>query len=270
MTIAQWLFETMEKLGKAGVDAARRDALVLLEDTIGKGRAWVLTHPEYELPETILQTVHRLIERRIRREPLAYIRGKAWFYKRFFAVTPEVMIPRPESEAFIQLLKQYRPKTIIDIGSGSGCLAITTKLEFPQVEVIAIDISPKALKIAEQNATNHKVAIKFLQGSLLSPLSTINHKPQTIVLANLPYVPVGLITSPEIAHEPPEALFSGLDGLDHYRQFWRQVDGLGHKPRHILTEALENQHRTLSQLAGIAGYKLEKTAVLVQLFEKSL
>ena len=105
MTIADWLFSTMQKLHDAGVDSPRRDALVLLEDTIKKDRAWVVTHPEHLLQGLPLQKVDDLVERRIKREPLAYIRGRAWFYGRFFTVNPSVMIPRPESESFIDLLK---------------------------------------------------------------------------------------------------------------------------------------------------------------------
>ncbi len=269
MSIAEWLFETMEKLGKAGVDAPRRDALVLLEDTINKNRAWVLAHPEHDLSGGVLKKVNTLIGRRINREPLAYIRGKAWFYKQFFAVTPDVMIPRPESEAFIDLLKELNPKTIIDIGTGSGCLAITAKLEFPHAEVIAIDISIAALKIARKNARAHNVNIEFLHGSLLKPLdSSLLITSDALIMANLPYVPIDLITSPEIRQEPPEALFSGPDGLDHYRRLFEQIANNSQfvRSRYMLTESLENQHRDMEQLARKAGYTLGKTDVLVQQF----
>ncbi len=270
MTIAEWLFVTMEKLGKAGVDAPRRDALVLLEDTLGKDRAWVLAHPEFELAENILEKVNLLIKRRLNREPLAYIRGKAWFYKRFFTVTPDVMIPRPESESFIELIKQLQPKAIADVGTGSGCLAITAKLELPDAEVIAIDTSDEALTIARKNAAKHNVELKFLPGSLLEPLYTLNAQPYAL-LANLPYVPEGLVTSPEIKQEPPEALFSGQDGLDHYREFWWQIANNSQfvRIKYVLTESLETQHKEMVALAKRGGYRLEKTDVLVQLFVSS-
>src|SRR3990167_8175782 len=105
MTISDWLMDSMIKLQKAGVDSPRRDALVLLEDTLEKDRAWVLAHPEHSIQSQALEKVGRLIKRRIEREPLAYIRGKAWFYGRFFGVNPRVLIPRPESESFINILK---------------------------------------------------------------------------------------------------------------------------------------------------------------------
>ena len=277
MTIAEWLFESMKKLGEAGVDSPRRDALVLLEDTLGKDRSWVLARPEYNVRGPTSHILEQLVARRIGREPLAYIRGKAWFYGRFFDVTPDVMIPRPESEAFINLLKQIlegrRKKEegsvqIIDIGTGSGCLAITAKLEFANIEVIATDTSRKALEIAKKNAQKHQVDIKFLHGSLLESLPHSSFLiPHSVLMANLPYVPEGLITSPEITQEPPEALFSGEDGLNHYRDFWKQVSELSSKPEYILIESLENQHQALVSLAQKAGYGLEKTEVLVQLFK---
>ena len=280
MTIADWLINAMTKLHDAGVDSPRRDSLVLLEDTLRKDRAWVVTHPEYEIPSDNLKEVNKLIKRRVQREPLAYIRGRAWFYGRFFNVNRDVMIPRPESESFITLLKQttdgyVKGSTfhIIDVGTGSGCLAITAKLEIPGAEVIAIDNSQKALDIAKKNARNHKVKIDFLNGDLLQPLLHSSFSvPRSTLMANLPYVPAGLVTSPEITQEPAAALFSGQDGLNHYRQFFEQIAKNSQFIRsmsveYILTESLENQHGDVTQLAKAAGYKLEKTEVLVQLFK---
>lgn len=268
MSIASWLIETMKKLGEAGVDSPRRDALVLLEDILKKERSWVLAHSDYELTNDELGAVNSLIERRINREPLAYIRGKAWFYGRFFKVTPQLLIPRPESEAFIELLKDIQPSQVIDIGTGSGCLAITAKLELPETTVIATDIDENALDIAKQNAKNYKVSIDFHKGSLLEPIPTSNFKLPTSVITNLPYVPNNLITSPEIEAEPKLALFSGSDGLDHYRSFWEQVNKLKNKPEYVLTESLETQHNDLEKLAAKADYTLSKTETLVQLFIK--
>lgn len=265
MKISDWLHQTMVTLQKAGVDSPRRDALVLLEDTLTKDRAWVLAHPEYEIKRTELEKVDKLINRRIEREPLAYIRGKAWFYGRFFQVNPDVLIPRPETECFIELLKGVSPKTIVEIGTGSGALAITAKLEFLSSKVIATDIDKKAQVLARQNTKLHNVDIKFLCGSLLEPLQNLDLNTYMLI-ANLPYVPTNLITSPEIEHEPKLALFSGKDGLNHYRKFWHQVAELEFKPKYILTESLENQHKAVQNLAQESGYRLLKTEVLVQLY----
>lgn len=266
MTILDWLLGSMKKLADAGVDSPRRDCLVLLEDLLQKDRSWVLTHAEHKIEQSQIKTLDKQVERRVGREPLAYIRSKAWFYGRFFEVSPNVMIPRPESESFIELLKEIKPKKIIDIGTGSGCLAITAKLEFPATDVTAVDISPDALKIAERNIKKYDVNVKIIQGSLLEPLKNLDFIPD-VIMANLPYVPDKLITSKEITYEPALALFSGQDGLDHYKDFWKQTKYLGEKPEYVLTESLQSQHIEMLELAKKSCYKLEKTDILVQKFK---
>lgn len=267
MTVVAWLFETMEQLGDAGVDSPRRDALVLLEDILGKDRAWVLAHPEYVLSNAENAAVQKLVQQRINRTPLAYIRGKSWFFGRLFEVNRDALIPRPESESFIEALQDLKPQKVIDIGTGSGALAITTKLELPQTEVIATDLSSKALKLAQKNTQTHNTDITFLLGDLLNPLTDVQLAQSTII-TNLPYVPDSAEKSPELALEPSEALFSGDDGLDHYRKFWQQIQNRTANPQYILTEALESQHPDLIELAKKGGYKHIKTDVLVQVFAR--
>lgn len=267
MTILDWLLVSMKKLVEAGADSPRRDCLVFIEDLLGKDRSWVNAHAEHELDIEQISVLDGQIKRRINREPLAYIRGKAWFYKRFFEVNPNVLIPRPESESFIELIKEIKPETVVDIGTGSGCLAITTKLELPETQVFATDISEQALKVARKNADNHKVETNFVQGDLIEPIKDLKLD-NYLILANLPYVPSDLVTSPEIETEPAIALFSGKDGLDHYKNFWGQISELEIKPKFILTESLESQHKKLEELAKNAGYQLQNTDVLVQVFTR--
>lgn len=268
MKVAEWLFESMKKLGDAEVDSPRRDALVLLEDTLKKDRSWVLSHPEYELNNLQLKAVNKLIARRVKREPLAYIRGKAWFYGRFFEVNENALIPRPESEDFIDLLKKINPKIVVDIGTGSGALAVTAKLELPKAHVYAIDIDKNALSIAKSNAKKHKVKINFIRGSLLLPIIEISIH-NYVVIANLPYVPENFAISPEVKKEPKIALFSGLDGLEHYKNFWQQITKLNSKPEYILCESLEPQHSALNKMALTSGFALTSTTRLIQTFKKN-
>jgi len=265
MKTAEWLFETMKKLGDAGVDSPRRDALVLLEDTLEKDRTWVLAHSDYEIPTDKLDDVNSLVERRIGREPLAYIRKKAWFYGRFFYVDANVLIPRPESETIIELAKEIKPKTVVDLGTGCGCLAITLALEFPGIEVIATDTSSQALEIARKNTYSHGVKIQFKKAYLLDDL--LEESGPDLLVANLPYVPEGLITSPEIETEPKEALFAGESGMDLYESMWAQISTSLHKPTNILTESLETQHSQMNTLAARSGYGLTKAEGLIQQFE---
>lgn len=265
MKISDWLFETMTKLGEAAVDSPRRDALVLLEDTLQKDRTWVLAHADYNLSDDQLATVNKLIQRRIKREPLAYIRKKAWFYGRFFYVDERVLIPRPESENIITFAKEINPGTIVDIGTGSGCLAITLALELPEARIVATDTSSDALEVARKNALQHNVKVVFKKAYLTD--SMLQTEAPELLVANLPYVPEGLITSPEIQTEPEEALFAGEKGMDLYESLWAQLTAARHKPLHVITEALESQHTHMDSLAAKAGYRILKTDGLIQEFE---
>lgn len=272
MNINSWLNQATKKLIKVSVSSARLDTELILTETLQKPREYLLAHPDDNINPNVQKRADKLLRRRIKHEPLAYIVGKKEFYGRDFIVTSDVLIPRPESESFIDLLKKLKPKTVIDIGTGPGCLAITAKLEFPNTLVIATDIDEKALKIARSNAKMHKVEIEFIKSDLLNfppsivkRLTSTVHRPSSII-ANLPYVPDNLITSPEIEKEPSRALFSGKDGLDHYRDFWQQIAQQKTKPQYILTESLQKQHQKISDLALTSGYKLQKTDLLVQLY----
>ncbi len=272
MTIADWLVSSMVKLQKAGVANGRREAIILLADLFNKDKSWVHTHPEHQLSENQVRQLNYRLKKRTRRIPLAYIRGFCEFYGRRFKVNAHVLIPRPESESFISLLQKIiqtdKPEMpwIADIGTGSGCLGITAALEFPESTVHLYDIAPDVLYLARLNARNLGAHVRCYQSNLLNSLRPVSYD---IFLVNLPYVPKDLVTSQEITYEPKLALFSGSDGLNHYREFWKQVAALhGKKPRHILTESLKVQHSLMRRFAKKAGYKLVRTDILVQLFIK--
>jgi release factor glutamine methyltransferase len=125
------------------------------------------------------------------------------------------------------------------------------------------DIDPNALGVAYHNARQYDLQLHYYESNLLTDLQRGKYD---ILLANLPYVPKNLITSPEIEKEPALAIFSGIDGLSHYRRFWKQVRTLEFKPTYILIESLENQQGAIETLAKNAGYKLKQTDILVQLF----
>lgn len=270
MQIRDWLAKSTTELKNSGIDSARLDCLLLLQNVLSKNREWLISHDEKELAEKQIKELSKKLERRKNREPLAYIIGSKEFYGRNFIIDKNVLIPRPESEDMIDLLlskvspcNRVRPCVIVDVGTGSGCLAITAKLELPEAEVVAVDISDAALKVARKNAQALGADIKFINSDLLS---NIQDQGFTVCLANLPYVPDYLITSEEITKEPALALFAGNDGLDCYRKFWKQASGLKNPPLVIITESLKSQHHTLEQLALSSGYSLEKTKGLAQLF----
>lgn len=258
-----------EDLLKNTSSSARLDSEVLLSNILAKDRSWVHSHPELVLQGSILRKLDEMVERRIAGEPVAYILGYKEFYGRDFIVNKDVLVPRPESESFIELLRELKVDKsvlgflhqVLDMGMGSGCLAITAKLEFPDLLVTATDTSLPALKIAIDNANKHSVSIVFKKQSLL----TGDKQGYDVVMANLPYVPESM-QDKSIMHEPRQALFSGNDGLDHYRKLFEQLE-----PKHIrfvMIESLLKQHKQVDKLANGASYTLVKTNGLVQLFAK--
>lgn len=266
MTISDWLIDSMVLLQKAEVHGARKDCLILLADAFEKDKSWVHAHAQEKLTTDQVLMLDAQVARREKREPLAYIRGKQAFYGRDFLVNRSVLIPRPESESFITLLKEIKPRYIDDIGTGSGCLAISAALELPNSQVFAIDNDLRALRVARANAKELGAKVGFVHSDMLRSTTPIGNDKKAII-ANFPYVPDGFVVSQEIGYEPKHAIFSGEDGLDHYREFWKQVSELDDKPAYILTEALLDQHLDTEELAEKAGYKLQKTDVLVQLFK---
>ena len=267
MNVAQFLAEATAKLEKSDVKTARLDCLILLEDILKKDRALLLAHPEIQLNSTQEATLNNYVTQRQKHIPLAYIRGRSAFYGRNFIVNTDVLVPRPESEAVIDLLKEIRlPASlrIVDLGTGSGCLAITAALEIPNSVVWAYDIDAAALTVAQNNAHHFKVNVHAKQQDLLSD----SNEQFDVALCNLPYVPVHFPVNQAASHEPKIALFSGDDGLDHFRKLWRQLTNSNNRPLHVITESLVQQHGDQVRLALNAGYRLAKTAGLAQHFTK--
>jgi release factor glutamine methyltransferase len=273
MTIEDWLHKATGLLEAENIATARLDALVLLGDALLKDKAWLLAHPETLLQGKTLQTLNAQIERRTHHEPLAYIRGKSEFYGREFLVTPDTLQPRPETETMIDLLKKHiiqhckaRPCNVVDVGTGSGCIAITAKLEFPDVRVYATEINKDALKVAQRNAERLSADVKFFEGNLLKPIPHTIYQLPTTIVANLPYVPNSHTINQAAMQEPEIAIFGGEDGLDLYRQLFTQIMGLDQKPATVLCESLPFQHAKLNVIAQRAGYELQEIEDFIQVF----
>ncbi len=270
MKIQTWLSESTSLLEAVGIESARLDSYLLLENELNVDKSWLLAHDNDLIGQQQLAKLNNKLTQRKNHTPLAYIIGLKEFYGRTFLVNDHVLIPRPESESIVELLlsiSDIAASTILlDVGTGSGVLAVTAQLERPELTVVATDISIDALKLAEHNANVLRAPVQFYSSDLLDLPKAVQ---PDIILANLPYVPSDLITSEEIRKEPASALFSGIDGLDHYRIFWAQVINLDHKPTHIITESLETQHKELTQLASNAGYALKATDTLAQLFTRN-
>lgn len=228
LTIIEEINRATIPLSAAGVTNARLDAEVLLAHIIKKDRVWLITHRDDTLDERAQRDFDEAIQRRTKREPLQYIIGNQEFWGLEFLVTPDVLIPRPETELIIEsslkAASGAAPLTIIDLCTGSGCIAVSLAKELPESRIIATDLSEKALAVARENARRHGVSgrIRYLEGDLFEPLEKLDIRGQIdIMVSNPPYVPEGLlrILQPEVRdHEPERALVSGPEGTELHQK----------------------------------------------------
>lgn len=245
MTINSWLIKATKQLQSAGISSPRLDALLFLSDIFQQDKSWILTHSDTALTSPQLNELDQKLHRRAKREPMAYIRGYQEFFGREFIVTPDVLIPRPETETLIEVLKSLAKKPgdkLIDIGTGSGCIAITAKLEMPLLDVYATDISTVALSIAKQNASSLNANIHYYQQNLL--VGELNG-PFAFIVANLPYVADDWQRSPETNFEPAIALFADGEGLQLIKALLRQSVTLLQPNGYLLLEADPRQYQTI-------------------------
>jgi release factor glutamine methyltransferase len=221
-SLRTFIQQAREALITAGIDAdeATLDAELLARHALGWDRATLIARLPEAAPEAFEHRFRPLVERRLRREPMAYILGIQEFWGRDFHVASGVLIPRPETELLVEEALAWagegggsgRPLCVVDVGTGSGCLAITMALELPRASVHATDISSTALRIAEVNARDHGAEVQFHSGALLSGVPSA----LDLIVSNPPYVTrheyAGL--PPEVrAFEPESALVAGEDGL---------------------------------------------------------
>lgn len=194
-----------------------REAALLLAHVLGTSREWVLAHPEAELTPEQSERFNNLIAQAELGTPLPYLLGQWEFFGLNFKITPDVLIPRPETELLVEkaLGKTQKPKSqnpkIADVGTGSGIIAVTLAVKLPQASIIATDVSAAALDVARANAIAHNVAnrVQFIHGDLLEGVGKVN-----LICANLPYIPTAeLEVLPVAKHEPTLALDGGPDGL---------------------------------------------------------
>jgi release factor glutamine methyltransferase len=221
---------------------------LLLAHILNQSLAFIYTHPEKQLLPTQIKIFNSYWRKRQAGVPLAYLVKQKSFYDLNFKVNHNTLIPRPESEILVArtleiIDRKYPAQKVIlaDIGTGSCCLAISLAKNNPKLEIIATDISPQALYLARRNAHLHQVKsqITFRLGNLLEPLKS---KKINIIIANLPYIPQGYSQKLDkfynqgLKFEPKIALYSGVDGLKHYRHFFNQLRVLKSKPHFILIE----------------------------------
>jgi release factor glutamine methyltransferase len=230
------------------------DATLILEYVLGMSKIDLIMQENYILSDFELEAINECLHLRLNKVPMAYILGYKEFYGREFIVNYNVLIPRPESEAIIDITKNIlnnETKPIIwEIGTGSGCLAITLHLEIPQARVVASDISKEALQTAQNNAiilTGKQYSITCLEGDLLSPFEKEDTKPN-IIIANLPYLNQNQYQDDSILHEPNIALYSPQDGLEHYIRLLQEIKSRFLICPHILLEVNPEQVQILTNL----------------------
>lgn len=210
-----------------GSPTARRDAELLLMRAAGRDRAWMLTHPEASLTPEQSALLEGWIARRARREPIQYILGETEFYGLAFTVTPDVLIPRPETEhlveAVLERVAREAPVRICDVGTGSGAIAVALAHALPRAQGTALDISRAALEVAAGNARRHGVAerVRFLESDLLN---AVRDERFDVVVSNPPYVSNDESLEAQVRdYEPHAALFAGPTGLEVYRRLIPQA-----------------------------------------------
>ena len=220
------LSDATELLGAAGIDSARLDAEVLMCHALGVEKSHLYVSLHEQLEHSARCRFDDFLIRRLRREPVAYITGRQEFWSLDFRVTPEVLIPRPETERLVEIsldcagaFDSDLALRILDLGTGSGAIAVSLAKELPRAQVVAIDVSLPALEIARHNAARHRVAdrIQFLASNFFD---SIREREFHLIVANPPYIRRGelLFLAPEVSQwEPRTALDGGHDGLDSYR-----------------------------------------------------
>jgi release factor glutamine methyltransferase len=252
------LDSAIDALRAAGVDDPRLDAELLLAEATGWNRAVLVADQAAVVPPAAGRRFGELVRRRLRREPVAYILGRKGFRNLELAVDRRVLVPRPETELLVELALEVGPESVLDVGTGSGAIALAVADELPACAVTATDTSPAALEVARANAERLGLAdrVRFVEGTLPED------ERFDLVLANLPYVAESDWSSlqPEVTKwEPREALLAGPDGLDAYRALIKRSAGLwfriaNTKSGGLAVEVGEGQAPAVAELMREAGF----------------
>ncbi len=264
LTIIEAIHNAANRLSAAGIANARLDAEVLLAHIIQKDRVWLITHRDDVLDDNHQRDFAEAILRRTRREPLQHIIGNQEFWGLEFIVTPDVLIPRPETELIIEatlaiVQDRNRPVRIIDLCTGSGCIAVSLAKELTAARVIATDASEKALAVARENSRRHGVSerIRFLPGDLFGPLEELDLRGQVdIMVSNPPYVQADDLSTlqPEVRdYEPQMALIAGPEGTEMAKRITQRAPEYLKKNGALIMEMGLGQAEALTRMVEETG-----------------
>lgn len=242
-----------EALEEARASIPLREARFLLRHVLDVSHAALEAHPERKVSPQDTARFRALVAHRVAGEPLAYLTGRREFYGLDFHVTPAVLIPREETELLVEIAVEKPARRILDLGTGSGCLAIAVAKQLPQAQVTAVDVSAAALAVARENAARHGVAVRFLQGDWFAPLEGERFD---LILANPPYVAGNdpHLAQGDVRFEPRGALAAGPEGLDDIRRI------VADAPAHLVTggrlffEHGYDQAQAVAALLAQAGF----------------
>lgn len=238
----------------------KNEARLLLQHVTGLTRAQLITHDKNLLLENQLVELNHLAQRRLLGEPLAYIVGEREFYGRTFAVSPAVLIPRPETEHLLEAALQRLPEngTLWDLGTGSGILAISAKLERPDLKVFASDISAEALAVAQQNARTLSADVAFAQGSWFQAAAhfSLPENGINVIVANPPYIERDDVhlQQGDLRFEPQSALTDFADGLSHIREITAQSVDFLQQNGWLMFEHGYNQGQAVRDILAQSGF----------------
>ncbi len=256
ITIAQSVLEATQLLREAGVPEARREAASLLAYAIGKDRTFIISHAEDLVSREQFESFHAYVERRAQGEPFQYITGHQEFFGLSFEVSKDVLIPRPETELLVETALKVAGGpaarlSICDIGTGSGCVAITLLHELPLSRAIAIDVSEAAIRVARKNADRHSVAdrLSFMVSDCFSALA--NFPMFDLIVSNPPYVAAGALCGLQREvrdYEPRVALSPGFDGLQIIRLLLSQSGAYLNERGYLLIEIGFDQHAAIAEI----------------------
>ena len=257
MRILELINKTTPYLEKAGVASPRLTIELLLAHVLKKKRLQLYLEFERELDEVTLEVLRGLVKRRVAGEPLQYVTGETEFCGLKLAVDRRVLIPRPETELLVEVVAARQPATVVDVGTGSGCIALALAQRLPAAAITATDISPDALTVARANAARYdfKNFTRFLQGDLLSTLPdsfTVD-----AIVSNPPYIASGELAGlpREVKDfEPAQALFAGVDGLEVIRRLVIDARRFLSPTGFVALEIGAGQRAAVAELFGSAGY----------------
>lgn len=260
MDVGTWL-----EGAKGWVDSLDADLIALSNFAPeGADRSWLVSNNVVKITTNTQKQADEMLKKRAAGVPMAYLLHYREFYGRKFQVRPGVLIPRPETETLIDLVKELDLPSrarFLEIGTGCGCIAVTLALEFPQSEVLATDISSDALMVAERNNILHEGRIRMARSDLFDAFGARFHEQFDVIVANMPYVDPNWqwVDTNSLRHEPLEALYAlGENGLSIYRRFFEELRPLAEKMslRYCVVEADPCQHKELTKIATRNGWRL--------------